>query len=128
MIYAQLLYEAPHSTDDFFIIKLKSIKNKQASKTAKSASIPSVSTPSFEVVDTSDDDEDDGIDWDRDRAVIEDALVEAFQKLDTDFDEPVKPVKHIQLNQNHDTDHETAQSPHSTSSWTVVEEYDEIWT
>ena len=98
------------------------------SKTAKSASIPSVSTPSFEVVDSTDDD-DDGIDWDR--AVIEDVLVEAFQKLDTDFDEPVKPVKHIQLNQNQkETDHETAQSPHSTSSWTVVEEeaYDEIWT
>ena len=101
-------------------------KRKEASKTAKSASIPSLFTPSFEVVDNSDDD-DDGIDWDRDRAVIEDALVEAFQKLDTDFDESVKPVKHIQLNQNHDTDHETAQSPHSTSSWTVVEEeYEEI--
>ena len=100
-------------------------KRKEASKTAKSASIPSVSTPSFEVIEGSDDD-DDGIDWDRDRAVIEDALVEAFQKLDTDFDEPVKPVKHIQLNQNQETDRETAQSPHSTSSWTVVEEYDEI--
>merc|ERR1711935_665748 len=98
-------------------IRPKVTKKKKESKTStKSASIPSASTPSFDVVDS-----DDGIDWNRDREVIEDALVEAFQKLDTDFEPNAKPVRHIPLADPLD-EAVLAQSPQSTSSWTVVEE------